>query len=92
MKFTDLDTKTQETYADLDEQSKRYPIELDASGVLRFKRNRAVVYAVDHCNLNDLWIEAQRNDWAESDLKALYRMMGYSLCGFLEIFPKGGRD
>lgn len=86
MTYADLPEKTRKDYEDLDEISKSYPLEWDGK-VLRFKANRAVKFAVDQINLNDLWREAQRNDWPPEELKIFYRMMGYSLCGFMEVFP-----
>lgn len=86
MTYANLGKKTREDYEDLDEISKSYPLEWDGN-VIRFKANRAVKYAVDHINLNDLFKEARRNDWPEEELKMFYRMMGYSLCGFMDVFP-----
>lgn len=96
MTYYDLPADLQETYADLDEESKRYPLEFtDQCRVLRFKRNKAVGFAMDvlccarDLNLNSLCIAAQRERWPLEDLRMFYRMSGYSLCGFLEVFVDG---
>ena len=83
--FYNLPPDVQEAYAGLDDASKQYPLEMDGK-VIRFKANLPVKFCVDHINLNDLWKEASRNDWPGEDLRQFYREMGYSLCGFLEIF------
>lgn len=81
--FKDLDKKTQDAYDWLDENSRRYPLQV-LHGVLRFKGNRAVRFA--SFDLNAMWLEAQRNEWPVEEMMEFYRMLGYSLCGFSEIF------
>jgi hypothetical protein len=65
--------------------------------VLRFKRDPMVRWIVDvalngsgRLTLNDLWV-AKESDfggkWSRRKLKQFYRDMGYSLCGFMEMFP-----
>ena len=83
--YKDLPRETKKTYARLDHVSKQYPLEF-IDGVLRFKRNVAIQYCIDHISLNDMWVESSRNRWPITDLMTIYRMMGYSLCGFMEIF------
>jgi hypothetical protein len=95
MNYYDLPPDLQEEYADLDEASKRYPLEFtDKARSLRFKQNKAVRFAMDalchsRVNLNHLCIAAQREGWPLEDVRMFYRMSGYSLCGFLEIFIQG---
>lgn len=97
MTYQNLDRKTREGYEDLDEISKRYPLIFDGDGVLRFQQNRAVRFAADVLtheehgrNLNCMWIQAQREHWPMEDLRQFYREMGYSLCGFMDIFSGKG--
>ena len=85
MTYHDLSPELQEAYADLDDESKSAPLEW-RDGVLRFKSNAAVRYALDHTNLSDMWIDASRNEWPREDIMSLYRQMGYSLCGFCDVF------
>ena len=87
MTYHDLPKELQESYADLDEESKQAPLTW-RDGVIRFAENIAVRYAVDHCNLNDMWMEGIRNEWPIQDVMRLYRQMGYSLCGFMEVFTE----
>lgn len=90
MTFDDLSEQEQRNYADLDAISKQAELIKDGT-VIRFKPNRAILFAQSRVNLNDMWVEAQRNDWPTEDLKLFYRGMGYSLCGFLDIFPSLSR-
>ena len=70
----------------------------DNRGVLRYKTNKVVRHLIDNTDLNELWAHLYRNGhitqddectkggpWLE-DMKEVYRMMGYSLCGFADIF------
>lgn len=85
--YCDLPEDIQEVYSDLDDESKKYPLEWVGS-VIRFKRNEsaAIQYALDHVNLNAMWTEAIKSRWPVQDMMMFYRMMGYSLCGFTEVF------
>jgi hypothetical protein len=85
MNYYDLAPKQKADYELLDDASRAHPLEVK-DGVLRFVSNRAVRYAVDRIDLNDMAKEANRNEWPLEDLMTFYRMMGYSLCGFLDIF------
>jgi hypothetical protein len=97
MTYFDLKLKDQTVYKDLDAVAKTHPLILDENGnftVLRFKPNRAVQLIMEYTNhqlLNRLAIAVQNGQCPESDLRALYRQMGYSLCGYLDVFPGGGR-
>jgi hypothetical protein len=62
---------------------KSFPTVIDEQGVQRFKMNAAVRWCVDHVSLNALWIAGL----PKNDVRALYRMMGYSVCGYADVFP-----
>ncbi len=66
-----------------------HPLVMD-EGVLRFKPNPVVRQIIDrHVNLNDLWIALAQTSHKRSvqlGLRALYRDMGYSLSGYMEVF------
>lgn len=89
MTYADLPADVQAVYADLDDVSKAYPIErfdgLSRNGSYRFVPNKAVVWAITRVNLNDLW-QAARSYISDDDMMQVYREMGYTLCGFVEIF------
>lgn len=86
MTYRDLTVKEREDYSDLDEESKQAPLERSSDGVLRFVPSRPIQFAASRISLNDMWVEAQRNRWPDADMRRFYRGMGYSLCGFSEIF------
>ena len=85
MTYDDLLPHEKEMYRDLDLVSKRAPLERDKDGIIRFQSNWAVVWMVRQISLNDLWM-ASRNGHQDQELRQVYRMMGYSLCGFMDIF------
>ena len=86
MTYKDLTVKERADYFDLDIESKNAPLERDAEGVLRFVPSRPIQFAASRISLNDMWLEAGRNRWPDADMRRFYRGMGYSLCGFSEIF------
>jgi hypothetical protein len=83
--FKDLSNAKQDEFSDLDEESKQTPLEWDGS-VIRFRGNLPMQYVLSHININDLWDEAIRNKWPIKEMMRFYRMLGYSLCGFMEVF------
>jgi hypothetical protein len=85
MTYRDLDHELRTAYFDLDEESKRYPLEWDGN-VIRFKANAAVRWVSRKIDLNALSIASQDADWPIQDVMTFYRMMGYSLSGFMDIF------
>jgi hypothetical protein len=89
MTYYDLSEDIRAAYADLDAISKNYPLEMDGV-VLRFRKNRAVCFMAYSANLNDLLVMAYHQEWPIEDVRMLYRMMGYSLGGFCELFSDGG--
>lgn len=63
----------------------------DDARCLRWKGNTVIELMTDHENvnrvdLNKLWADFSKLDLPIEDMATVYRMMGYSLCGFLEIF------
>lgn len=67
-----------------------HPLEV-VDGVLRFQGNRAIEAIMRNprtrVDLNELWVSLNLDDPAvRLGLRAFYRDMGYSLCGYLEIF------
>lgn len=63
--------------------------EIITDGILRYKENPVIRWMADHCNLNELWI-AHTNDGVgtREQMKQMYRDIGYSLGGFVEIFEE----
>jgi hypothetical protein len=62
---------------------KRYPTIIDDHGVQRFRTNKAVKFAIDAIDMNVLWM----SNPPKNHLREMYRMIGYSVCGYAEIFP-----
>jgi hypothetical protein len=59
----------------------------DNRRVVRWKSNAVVDLMVDkYVNLNDLWRDFYEKKLPIEDMATVYRMMGYSLCGFIEVF------
>lgn len=72
-----------------------HPLVID-DGVLRFKSNPVIRIIVDRwVNLNDLWRDIPKTPEFVLGLRSLYRDLGYSLCGYLDMFgewePTGKR-
>ena len=84
--------KIRKSYGDLLDMYPDHPVVLtdggrDRSLVLRWKSNLVVCAMIDkYVNLNDLWVDFQIGNMPVEDMATVYRMMGYSLCGFIEIF------
>lgn len=87
MTYRNLSPKLRQDYADLDLISKDYPLEWDV-GVIRFKKNWAVAWLTRQVSLNDLARAHDTGNWPLEDMMMVYRMMGYSLCGFMDIFSE----
>lgn len=69
----------------------RYPLHpvVMEDKVVRWKGNDVVRLMIDkYIDLNQLWADFYRSDLSIEDMATVYRMMGYSLCGFLEIFEE----
>jgi hypothetical protein len=65
-----------------------HPVILDAEGTLRFKPNLALVWVREHSavNMNDIWDACAAGRFPAEDLVQFYRDIGYSLCGFVEVW------
>lgn len=77
-----------ETYAEVLAQETHHTHELvyDEYGTLRWKANSSVKLLFKHggvVNFNLFWEQHGKKD---EEMKQLYRDMGYSLCGYWEIF------
>jgi hypothetical protein len=83
--------QVQKDYGDLLEMYPYHPVEIadfqDTRRIVRWKANSVVRVMIDkYVNLNDLWVDFQVGKMPVEDMATVYRMMGYSLCGFVEIF------
>ena len=63
----------------------------DDARCLRWKANTVVALMTDHqstnrIDLNKLWQDFIDKQLPIEDMATVYRMMGYSLCGFQEVF------
>ena len=79
-------------YGDLLDMYPDYPVEMTDGGsnlVLRWNRNIIIdkIFNMKMMDLNLLWATMNQQSKEEiEDLSTVYRMMGYSLCGFIEVF------
>lgn len=61
-------------------------------GVIRFQGNRIFRYLIDNqkvVDLNKLWVEACCGKFTLKEMMDLYIGLGYTLSGFVDIFPDG---
>lgn len=60
--------------------------------VQRFRANRIVRDLLDAAtkgkklDLNEIWITAHKGGYSRDEMHELYRLIGYSICGFSEVF------
>jgi len=78
-------------YGDLLDMYPDHPVEIadfqDTRRIVRWKANSVVRVMIDkYVDLNDLWVDFQVGTMPVEDMATVYRMMGYSLCGFVEVF------
>ena len=59
--------------------------------VIRFRSSSLQYWLKEHVSLNDLWIEYANKRFTKEEVMQFYRDIGYSLCGFTEIFPMKGK-
>lgn len=82
--------KIREEYGNLLDKYPDHPVVMSTgrSGrVVRWKGNSVIELIVERfLDMNTLWTEVHQHDLPIEDLATLYRMMGYSLCGFVEVF------
>ena len=68
--------------------------EIDSDGTERFKGNAIIRYVIDMnisgkvADMNTIWIAHQNGLGTRKELKELYKLMGYSKCGFCEVFEE----
>jgi hypothetical protein len=66
------------------------------SDVQRFIENKAITSFIDAANdgikrnLNDVWLDYYKGLYTKEEMRELYRLMGYSVCGYDEIFGTSG--
>lgn len=67
-------------------------------GVQRFRANRIVRDLVNAAcegkklDLNEIALRAARGGYSKAEMQELYRLMGYSVCGFSEVFESDKID
>lgn len=83
MRFNELPFTIQKEYEDFKDKPYKYEI---IDNVVRFKGNKIVQWLFDLgvVDLNFIWVTFKRVD--TEALKEFYRFLGYSLCGYCEIF------
>ncbi len=94
---TDAEIRADKTirrnYGALLDRYPTHPVHMKDHGdgilVLRWKRNIIIdrMFNMNMMDLNRLWaVVDQENAVEMEDMATVYRMMGYSLCGFIEVF------
>lgn len=81
--------KVREEYGDLLDRYPNHPVVIDPRGsgrVLRWKANPVVKWLTGRAGINEMWEAFYGRNLPVEDLATVYRMMGYSLCGFIEVF------
>jgi len=63
-----------------------HPIVMTDIGTIRYKTNNAIRWCCDHIDLNEMCIAFNYGAFTEEEYMQFYRDIGYSLCGFEEIF------
>lgn len=79
------DREIQKSYGDLLALFPHHPIER-VKGIVRWQVNPLMRWISERIDLNEMCVAAQRNQFSADDYMKFYRDMGYSLCGFLEVF------
>lgn len=76
-------------------KTRRQRIIIDPEGIARFKGNEVVDFLLDQakrgrrCDLNDLFARFNQSDsHLVADLRQLYRLIGYSVSGYGDVFPE----
>jgi hypothetical protein len=92
-----IDRKTHkvfiEHYPQLINHATGCPI-IENDGILRWKGKSIAMWLLDRCMynhsqyLNDLWRECCIGHISKEEIMEHYREIGYSLSGYLEIFPE----
>lgn len=75
-----------------------HPFEVTDDGtdrIIRFKRDPLIVTVYDHFmrqhgGMNTLWLLMERGEFSEFCMRRFYRNLGYSLCGYAEIWDHRG--
>lgn len=70
------------------------PIYTDGNGTRRFRGNEIVRYLLDEatagrkCDMTDLAVQVKfKKLFSAADWQEFYQLIGYSLCGYAEVFP-----
>jgi hypothetical protein len=68
----------------------------EVGGVIRYRRNRIINDLVMAANdgkvgldLNRITVKVARGEYTEAERAELYRLIGYSVSGFEDVFPDG---
>lgn len=64
------------------------PIIIDSQGVRRFKANQIVKFLIDNSNITLNYLSTIPFD--DEDRKQFMQLLGYSVDGYHDIFPKEG--
>ncbi len=84
--FNDLDPVIRNNFKFLDYKSRKYPLEINQNGVICFKSNKLLSRIFLRSDLDYLWDDLKKGLINKDELMELYRLCGYSLEGFIEIF------
>lgn len=79
------DPNTQINYGDILALYPDHPIVLE-DNVLRWQRSPMMRWLSDNVDINAMWLAYHHSAFPLEDFTRFYRDMGYSLCGFIDIF------
>jgi len=94
-KQVELAARDIEMVHDCGPDAEDHPLEIDGRGTLRFKGDPFIRALADMTDLNGLAVFVKRAEDADDPLdpfamgiRKFYRDMGYSVCGYLEVFEE----
>lgn len=66
----------------------QHPIMVDGNGTLRWKKTLQIDSLISKCGINELFLLLEIVGYGKNSevYRKLYREMGYSLCGYWEVF------
>lgn len=63
-----------------------HPIIEDKNGIFRYKAKPMMIWLCDQIDLNVMWRQFQYGTFSRDEFMQFYRDIGYSLCGFEEVW------
>lgn len=86
--MTSVPKEAKSLLAQCGEDAQSHPVEM-VEGVARFVADPVIslIHSTGRIDLNSLWLSVDLDDQRmRKSLRRFYRDLGYSLCGYLEVF------